>query len=304
MNKVPVLATARAAYHFAFENYFRLLGITWVAMALFSLLWLVMMREMAGMHEAIQSHDPSAIWTSLGWFFGLEVGVLILLIVMTVGITRLALSERMKWPFFYLAFNRDFWRLFGAYILVGLILITAVAILSILSGMILGPIAASHGGAETDPGAAAQSIHNFTLALVLLIYAVMGFIFIRLALLLPPITVTEKRIGLGRNWDLTRGNFWRILAALLLILIPLVLFAILQTVLLAEFGGPSLNVFANWGTPAAQWALSQRLMKFYTTHWYIYIPAWFLVAPIFYGPLLGSSALMYRALVPQPAPTS
>ena len=45
----------------------------------------------------------------------------------------------------------------------------------------------------------------------------------RLVYLLVPVTVVEKRFGLWRSWELSKGNFWRIVVVAVGTVAPLVI---------------------------------------------------------------------------------
>ena len=254
MSKVPVVETAVDAYRFGFRNYPRIFGIVWAPLLLMQLgvvrLFAPLMQSMQG---AVRSHDPSAILGVVGEFLVLELVAFVLLVFISVGITRLALGRTIRWPFLLFSLGSDFWRLLAADFLVALI--------------------------------------GFAMA----------FVLVRLGSLLAPIVLEEKRVSLSRNWTLTRGNAWRILGVFVLILLPLVALGIAQMVAMALLGGP--NIFVPAVTPDASMARSVAMMRLFSDYWFIYLPVSLAITPIFYGPLLGVGALIYRRIAPE-APAS
>jgi hypothetical protein len=294
MVHVPVLAIVSQAYQFAIQNYLKLLGILWVP---FVLMVAVMAWQFDPMMSAIAqpaTKSPAVALAMLGHVLIFEAAVFVLLIIMTVGITRLALGKEVRWTFFYLAIGADFWRLLLAYFLLSLIMIVAVFALSILIGIVGAALAISAGGVRAGVGLAI-----LTLIGVLAVYALFLVGGVRLGFLLAPIVILEKRIGIGRNWTLTRGNTMRLLGLVILILLPLIVLVCLQYFLMAVFGGPDMNVLAGAGNPQAQVAWSRAMMESYRHYWFIYFPVGFLLGPIFYGPLLSAGAFAYRALHPE-----
>ena len=81
----------------------------------------------------------------------------------------------------------------------------------------------------------------------------MIFAVLRLGFLLTPVVVAENRISLRRPWELSRGNFWRIFAIALAIVIPLALLAFLLMLLVvgwAPFGELHAGRILRPGAPA------------------------------------------------------
>ena len=133
------------------------------------------------------------------------------------------------------------WRVLAAQLLMILFLVL-IAVLGFLlvGGLALG-IIASRGGAAppSTPQAVITALGpdgwNVVLFVAALVLATLVFFNIRLFLALPATADTGKITVLG-SWGLTKGHFWRILATLLLLQLPL---TFLQSVLgaLGEGGG-------------------------------------------------------------------
>ena|ERR1700753_1663260 len=290
MTKIPVFATVGEAYRFAFRNYARILGVCWVTMVLIvaEMLW-QFAPFLEQMQAATASKNPQMILSSAGHLFLFDVICLVLFVVLNVGVARVALDKPVRWPFFYLAIGSDFWRLIFGYFLLFLILFVGLLVVTISLGIVFGVLATHAAGPNADPAQIQRVTMQFQPLIVLPIYAVMFFIWIRFGFLLAAIAISERRIGIGRNWALTRGNFWRLLGITLLIFVPIIVLTLVNLGLLMLFGG--LN-FSAMGSPV--WAA--HMMGFYVKYWYAYIAVWLVFAPIFYGPLIGVSAICYRAL--------
>ncbi|HEY0107826.1 MAG TPA: hypothetical protein VGB91_17215 [Rhizomicrobium sp.] len=296
MNKIPVFATAVAAYRFAIANYLRILGVSWVAMALIGAVavWLFF-PVMQTMLRAVQAHDPAAMTGLLGRFFLLELALFLLFAIPTVGVNKLVLGRPVTWPCFYVSLGGDYWRLVLAYVLIGVVGYIALVVIAV--GLTLAAIAVAglHGAPPAGKAAIAEQVRLAQFVILPFVYAAMAFLFVRFAVLLPPIVIGEKVLGLGRNWKLTRGNSWRILGVILLIMVPLLLLGLAQVLFLLAVGGP--DYFGLFGPEATRLAVTRDMMQFYADHAIAYALVWLAAFPIAYGPLLASSSLCYRAIV-------
>lgn len=118
-------------------------------------------------------------------------------------------------------------RLLGAVLLVFLFALLALLFLIVLVVIVaIATMALGHPGAPL-PSAQTQLPQNAQIAI-----SVMGTIFALAALwvavricLYPAATVTEKKVQVFSTWKLTHGQFWRILAAVALVLAPAILLA-------------------------------------------------------------------------------
>jgi hypothetical protein len=303
MQKVPVLATLRATYSFVFHNYLRILGVVWVPMGLTLVL---MMWQMAPLIAAMPTpgavQNPALIMAAFGHIMLFEAACFLLTTAMTVGVVRMALGLEIRTPFLYLPSGGEFGRLLLAFFLVFLIFMgIAVAVSIVGEGALVGMILHT-AGPNPDPVQTAAQIQKFTPAILAVTYSIMFIIFIRLAMLLPAIVLREKQLGIGRNWALTRGNFFRLLAVLVGALLPMLVSTALMFIVIGILAGPSVGILAAFGSQAQQLAWSQRIFALYTEHWYIFFPLWLLVTPAYYGPFLGAGAFAYRAIVPVTEP--
>lgn len=303
MATVPVVQTATAACEFSIKNYFRILGVIWVPMAL---MWLMMAASlvpaMAQIAAAQASKDPAAILGSLGGIFLAEAVALVLVVSMSAGITEVALGRTIRFPYFHLSIGAAFWRLLLSDFILALIMFVALFAVSITMGIVVGIIAASTAGAAADPTQIAAQVNKMAVLMAIPIYGAMLFILVRFGILLPSISIVERRIGIGRNWSLTKGNSWRICGAFVLILIPWIVIGFGFAFLLGAIGGPAMNMFAYVGNPQAQMAVSMNILHLYVTYWYVLLAVTLLLSPILYGALFGAGAFVYRALVPEAVP--
>lgn len=206
MNKLPVGKTVRAAYSFTFGHLGTIIGLIWVPLVLSTLLNFLPM--LAGNTAAGTTTTPGTAEIE-----NLAISLLTLLLtaIIYVAITRQALGLRQGSATFHFALGQPEFRVFGAVLLVALIAIGPILLYTICIAAALGYALGQGSGA---------------LALAVLALAVAGgfgvvYIVVRLWFLVTPVTVCENQINLVRGWTLTRGNFWRILAVLLAVTLPI-----------------------------------------------------------------------------------
>ena len=301
MSKIPVVATAVAAYRYVFANYLRLLGIFWAtAVLMFALLLGVFMPRLMEMEQGLLHNDPSAALAAMGPILLFELVVFLLMLVPVIGVTRQVLGRPTGWPFFYFALDGDYWRLVLSSVVAGLIMFGILFAVIIPVSIVMGLVAASTAGPHPDPNVMAAHIRAYQPLILAVVYPAMLFAIVRFGFFLPSIAIAEKRLGIGRNWALTRGNSWRITGVILLILIPLAALVALQLVVVALLGGP--NYLQVLGPPQTSLAVSRDMMQLYVSHWYIYVPVALLLYPLGYGPILVASAHAYRAVAGEVPP--
>jgi hypothetical protein len=295
MPKIPVVATVVAAYRYIFANYLRLFGIAWASTLLLMAIMLgLFMPLILGMEQGLLNGDPAAALRAVGPLLLFEVVGLLLVLIPVVGITRQVFGRPVTWPYFYLAIGGDFWRLVLACVIIGLILIGVTLAVSLPLSILAGMTAATSSGTHPDPVALQAQMRAYQPIIVIPIYLATLFVSVRLGFFLPSIVVEERSLGIGRNWTLTRGNSWRILAVIVLILLPLILIGAIQFVAFAALGGP--NYFDIFGPPPAPLKVGADFMRIYLQYWYLYGAAWLLLYPVIYGPILVASAHAYRAI--------
>jgi hypothetical protein len=132
------------------------------------------------------------------------------------------------------------------------------------------------------------------------------YAFVRLAFLMPAVAVAERSTMFERSWELSRGNFWRMLAIILSAFLPLLALEIAVIALI--FGA---GVWSIHGGVRADQLLSglhaghlkiRGLLETSKTWWMIGQPLWIVFSVIVYGLFAGQSAYAYRALIPASEP--
>lgn len=230
--KIPFERTIAAAYRFAFTNFVSVLGIGWFPFLLSLLIGAALLRTVMPQLDLVLQHgqekwspDQAAQVFAPVVGSGLVFAVVIILAaaMVIVGMMRKALGQHPAPVYFFFSFGSQVWRMIGAYVLL-LLLLWAVTI-----GIAIGIGILSFALSKALPAAQAPLTVLVTCIAVLWgIYAV-----VRLQFFLPAVVVAENRIGLLRSWHLGRGNFWRIVGIMIVILLPIgIVHSILTNLLL------------------------------------------------------------------------
>jgi len=285
MGKIPVGKTIAYAYGFTFGNFLTVLGLSWFPLVLMALAaYLALPTYFAGVQAVLISGDPSGLVTGGGLMFLFGIVVFAGFIMIYVAIARQALGLRSGPAFFYFSLDAAFWRLLLAYLLTVVIAIAGSILIAIVAG-ILGVVFAPLAG-------------------LVVIVALFGMVYVmlRLTFLQAPLAVAEERQTVRRSWSLGKGNFWRIFAILLGILIPM---AILQLVIqISMFSSLAIVPPPENASPAEAAAFMVQMASQIAALAPILIP----IAILFYSAMIAmivsASAFAYRSLVPAPEGTA
>jgi hypothetical protein len=319
-NKIPVGATIARTYGFAFGNFINNLAATWIPQAVMLAAGFVIaplatpallrMRQLppgyaagaqnvaaatAAMQNNLRNLGPILPFLALIWCI-----TFICLSAVAAGLTKEALSPAGERSFRQFPFGAPTWRLAAAFLLTLLVLVglyLATIVVGVIGAVLAGVLAANAGAA----GKAVVGI--VTVVIGLIAFCAIIYAWVRLSFLVTPSVVAEQRITLVHGWRLTRGNFWRIVATGLVVLLPLIaLLAIFVGALLGgtppSHPGVTPAEIAAWSQQVNQRALG--LSESYRRFWYVTYPIMVVVNTVLYGMICGLSAFAYRALVPEP----
>lgn len=285
MTKIPVGKTIAYAYGFTFGNFLTVLGLSWAPLAIMAVVALFALPAyFNGMVAIVTTGDASAFFAAAGLMFVLFVAAFGGFIMIYVAIARQALGLRTGPAFFYFSLDAAFWRLLLAY-LVTIVIAFALAIgLSILAGI--------------------AAVIFAPLAILVPIVAVIAIIYggLRLTFLMPPIAVAEERQVISRSWSLGKGNFWRMFAVILAIVIPL---AIVQGVVqVSLFSSLILVPPPEDAGPAEMAAFMAQMMAQVSSLLPLLVPVYIVFYAATIALIISASAFAYRSLVPAPEGTA
>lgn len=278
MARVPVVATIRDAYIFTAANLGGIIGLIWIPMVLATILgFFSFQRYYNAVIEAMASGAAATLGPTMLMMVGYIIAALLLHAMMYVAVVQLALGTRSAPTWAHFAFGAEEWRMFRAFLaFVGLLLAFVIPIL------VIGTAATGTAG---TPGPAMAG-------LVLLVYGVLIFTVPRFLALLPALVVAESVPVLRRAWQLSTGNFWRLLAILAGIFIPiLILMGLLQVMLAGRPPAPSST---------DQMRLMAGLLRARETL-PIVSGLGFLISPLLIGLFSSASVSAWRALKNEPS---
>jgi len=323
MTKIPVFKTIADAYAFAFGKFFNNVGTVWLPTALLlAAAWFFLPPYFAAFTDFLSHFKPgvqpdnATALTAMNGMMGIYRLALIFYIAdialaaqMMLGLTREAFGLRKGPAFVFLSAGPAFWRLFGAYLAVVVIVLSvnyALVIAALLVGVIAAIIGAAVAAIVTMPDKTVLAIVAGA-SFVVLIFAVVAaafYIRVRLTFLLTPAIVAEGKFDLVRPWQLTKGNFWRIFVIGFAIFVPLaIVFNIIFFIAVASVFWPFPHPAFGSHDPAAVGqfirTMGAHVVGSLQARWFILVPVVLAGAAMFFGIAAGATASAYRSLVPE-----
>ncbi|HEX3809443.1 MAG TPA: hypothetical protein VHW02_07050 [Rhizomicrobium sp.] len=230
MHKIPMSETVSGAYNFAFKNFLSILGIAWFPYVLVGALLTAGVIEMMPSVADINSDALMGAVAILN-LIALGAVAIVLIIVasamVNVGVMRQALGLHTGQVFIYFSLGAAVWRMIGA------LLLAVIAIYALIIACVLVIVLVCTAGVHVLGEGLAYTIGTIggIAAFVFCIY-----VMVRLTYFIAPVVVAEERIGLGRAWELGKGNFWRIIGLLIAVTLPVgIAFNIIITTLMGTF---------------------------------------------------------------------
>lgn len=315
--RIPIGRTIGATFDFALGRYWAILGVIWLPLLLllaaqYFVLVPYFIRLFDFMQYAIQhakEHPtaPSGLQAMTPMIWSLNGLTLVLSVWMQVGLTKTALGLRTGPLFVYVPVGLDELRVIG-----GVLVFIAILYGVCLGVGIVGAIVAMVLFALASGGAFAFSVADGVkpwlacgiVACVAAILCAIVYVQIRFTYLLVPVTVAEKRFGLWRSWEMSKGNFWRTFMVGVGTLSPMVAFEFI--LIFAFYFALALSLItkaamfhphsAGHPNPAAAAAFMKMLFQDVAIYGGIVAAIVIPLLPIFYGLRCASSAFAYKAL--------
>lgn len=288
MNKIPVGQTIRFAYAFTFGEIGTIIGLIWIPTLVNAVATFFAFRAYySTLTDSFENGMPPS-GAELGLPFLLVFMAMLLVAMIGVAITQQAMGQRQGPAFAHVSLGnfefRTFGGLFGLYLLV----------MGVLAIMVGAAKVAGTAAIQTNPqlGAGAAAGIGVAELIGMLFIAYMA---VRLTFFLVPSVIDGGEFGLSRSWQLTKGNFWRIVAIALATLLPIFLvFALVQVIIL----GPKLFLpdFNHADDTAATLRNVVAQMRAMQNNMPLLIGLNFVVSPLVYGMMFSASAFAYRSL--------
>ncbi|HXJ03104.1 MAG TPA: hypothetical protein VNH44_17930 [Micropepsaceae bacterium] len=291
MTKIPVGPTIASAYRFLMTEIGTIVGIAWLPAVLSSAVSYAARLYESEHRALIDAGDGQAAGSYLVLSLTSLIVVLFACSIVGVAITRIALGQERP-PgtlLLYFAAGRTEWRMFAANVryLFGTGALLALGLLITLIAFVLSgtPLEAPD---QIRPTAA--TILAGLIGWAVFLYA--GATILRMGFMLPATIVAEDKGGLRRSHDLTKGNFWRILAIALALGLPFLLLLLGgEIVVLRAALGPDLLRM----TPADFFQKADEAMDAKLLPWQIFSAVIFVLAS---GLFYSGAAFAYRAAQP------
>ena len=289
MNKIPVGKTVAFAYNFLFTRFGTVVGITALP-ALLAATVDYLVRSYVSTEDTSSAAGMSLLISVAGMATTIFIWA-----VTSVGITRAALGQPLDRNAYFFPVGMVELRMFGAMVRFWIGVVVLIVLAFLLSGIGLMLAGVPLDGSEPQPSAA-------LLVASILTWAAFGYAIytiVRMGFLLSPTVVCESK-GLQRANDLTRGNFWRIVAILLALILPILfLLSIVGAVILrAALGNDYRQIIEDDGMDElirrAEEAIAQNVLL-----WEVFNMMIFILAA---GLIYGASAYAYQAATGKPPP--
>jgi hypothetical protein len=286
MRKIPVWKTIAQGYSFTFGQLGTIIGLIWVPMVIVAVAgYFVMSQYYSAIPAALEQGDSAAAGRSLLIVILWSVVSLLLSSIMYASVTRQALGLRHGPALISFQFGAAELRVFGAVVALAAILLFFLSLYLFAAGLA--------AGLGQQAGSAAANARVGLTALIFL--PMLFYAMVRLSFLLIPATVAEGTIALQRSWQLTRGNFWRIVLIGIVTLTPLLIVTGMAEIAIL---GPAF--FAPHNVPAGDTDAQLRdliqQMRAASPHMPLLYGFSFLIAPLAIGLGLAPPAFAYLAL--------
>jgi hypothetical protein len=226
MKKIPLESTIVGSYKFLFSNIVSIIGTMWFPLVLMfalagALVWSIVPHDWCQggfkpeeVKEVVLSHLPMIV----SGLFALFIAGMLVRAMITVGILRHAVGEKTSTTFVYFSLGARVWRMVGVALLavvISVILEIGAVMLFVISNVVLSVI--------PHAPTAVVALVNFVLTVVVVLVVI--YVMLRLFFFLPAVVVAENKIGVGRAWELGKGNVWRMIVVLLAAVIPVYVLA-------------------------------------------------------------------------------
>ena len=199
--KLPVIEIVKEAFQGAYFHFNDMVRIVWLPTLLYVVLNVYITQQTAGALEPSLLLVVAFIASTFLWA------------MMAVAWHRRILTGETQTDFVYFKFGRNEARFVLITIMLGLLFLPGILFLVMSTGLSGEDIQSMMAGGEPT-----LQPENVSIAYLMLGYAMLFVAFhfsVRLSLLLPAVAIGES-VNAGQIINMTKGNFWRLLGAMLL----------------------------------------------------------------------------------------
>jgi hypothetical protein len=288
MNKIPVGQTIAFAYRFLISEIATIVGLAWIPAILAALAGYAAQYYGISHSALLQAGDMQ----TGSAYLAITVMSLVVMVfassIVAVAVTRQVLGQRASGIVVaYFAAGRSEWRMFAASVrlLLGtMVLLALAAAITVLAFVLAGVPLDSPDRVQPTPAALLAAVISW----VVFLYAFATIM--RMGFLLAPVIVAEEKAGLRRSHDLIKGNFWRMLAVMLALGLPvLALLLAGEGVVLRSALGPNIvNLSPTEFMNKAEQAMNDKLLP-----WTIFTTMVFILGS---GLIFSGAAFAYRSV--------
>jgi hypothetical protein len=298
MQKLPVGRIVRLAYAFTFGEIGTIIGLVWIPALVTAVAGFFAMGGYYGaMADATQSGVPMAGGPQFAFFFLYLIGAMLLAAVMAVAVAKQALGLREGPAVAHFALGGQEARVFGGFIGLYLLIVmfaAAVLLLSVGGGVGVSMLA------KSNPAVTAVSAIILGVLVIVGLLAVL-YVAVRLSFLFIPAAVVDGEFGITRSWELTKGNFWRIVAIGLAVFGPVLL--VVGGVELVILGPAYFALLQKMIQDQAHTAVYQaEQMRLMLARLPFLVGLQLVITPIIQGLMISPAAFAYRVLTGKPRP--
>jgi len=244
VHKIPVFATAAAAYRFLFGDLGTILRLSWFPLLLATIIQYVAEWAQRSFARSVIENGVMVSRTDGGvlpWAWqALDFLVLIVATaVVAVALHRVILfNDRHPGRWLHLSFGK----------VEGLFAVLPIVFFAVWYPLIFAMVVPWFG----------LGLLPFTYAILIGLLLLIMVVAVRMSLIFP-LTVVEGRYDFAGAWALTRGNFWRLVGLWLVVAIPMIVVALV--VAYAVLFRPLLSTGAIPAIDAPQWQLTQAVFS-------------------------------------------
>ncbi len=237
MNTIPVGETIANAYSFVVRRGLAIMGLSWLPAAFYAVgtsYWLLKL-------SAAMLVSPRPKQGGLNDFALFDLICLAIITafasaVIAVPLTREALERGRTTLTAYLAVGAREWRLFLGLLQVYALALGALLLIVFLGGVTVAVALSALGANAQWLGMPVDLLAKIAVALIAAI--LLGVLTVRFDFFISTLAAAEPKVGILRAWALGNGNFWRLLAIVLTLVLPLCL---LLAIIAFAFGEPELG---------------------------------------------------------------